>query len=298
MFERFTDRARRVVVLAQEEARELDHTWIGTEHLLLGLVAEGQGVAARTLGLQLVQVRAEVEQLVGRGEAAPSAHLPFTPRAKKALELALRESLELGHTYLGTEHLLLGLLREGEGRGAQLLARAGFDPTRLRERVVAELDERPLARRFVPPSGTLRMESPGPDALLNLLGDDVLRALLAARAEARRLGAGRVDAEHLLAGLLAVDDDPAAALLREAGVSPDRLRQALSATASPSGDPRGPIPALAPETLPVLARGAGTTRALLDALLTTAPAAGVAVTAAGGDLDALRARLAQGRDAA
>jgi ATP-dependent Clp protease ATP-binding subunit ClpA len=135
MFERFTDRARRVVVLAQEEARVLNHNYIGTEHLLLGLIREGEGVAARALealGISLEAVRQQVEEIIGRGKEAPSGHVPFTPRAKKVLELSLRESQQLGHNYIGTEHLLLGLIREGEGVAAQVLVNvgAGLDQTR------------------------------------------------------------------------------------------------------------------------------------------------------------------------
>src|SRR5262245_41751206 len=118
MFERFTDRARRVVVLAQEEARLLMHNYIGTEHLLLGLIHEGEGVAAKALdalGIELTEVRSRVEEIIGRGSETPSVHIPFTPRSKKVLELSLREALELGHNYIGTEHILLGLIREGEG---------------------------------------------------------------------------------------------------------------------------------------------------------------------------------------
>src|SRR5918996_1932747 len=118
MFERFTDRARRVVVLAQEEARMLNHNYIGTEHILLGLLHEGHGVAANaleSLGVPLDGVRKEVEEIIGRGETAASGHIPFTPRAKKVLELSLREALELGHNYIATEHILLGLVREVKG---------------------------------------------------------------------------------------------------------------------------------------------------------------------------------------
>src|SRR5919202_5043568 len=123
VFERYTDRARRVVVLAQEEARLLNHNYIGTEHILLGLIHEGEGVAATALtelGISLEAVRAQVEEIIGPGEKAPSSHIPFTPRAKKVLELSLRESLELGHNYIGTEHILLGLIREGQGVAAQV----------------------------------------------------------------------------------------------------------------------------------------------------------------------------------
>ncbi len=118
MFQRFTDRARTVVVLAQDEARRLDHNYIGTEHLLLGLIREGEGVAAKaleSLGISLDSVRQQVEQIIGQGQQAPSGHIPFTPRAKKVLELSLRESQQLGHNYIGTEHILLGLIREGDG---------------------------------------------------------------------------------------------------------------------------------------------------------------------------------------
>ena len=128
MFERFTDRARRVVVLAQDEARRLDHDYIGTEHLLLGLLHEGQGVAAQALdglGVDLAEVRRRVEEIIGRGQHAPSGHIPFTPRAKKVLELSLREALDLGHDYIGTEHILLGIVREGQGVAAQVLAAHG-----------------------------------------------------------------------------------------------------------------------------------------------------------------------------
>jgi ATP-dependent Clp protease ATP-binding subunit ClpC len=139
MFERFTDRARRVVVLAQEEARMLDHNYIGTEHILLGLVHEGEGVAAKAMAameISLEAVRQQVEEIIGRGQQAPSGHIPFTPRAKKVLELSLRESLQLGHDYIGTEHILLGLLREGEGVAAQVLVRLGADLNRVRQQVL------------------------------------------------------------------------------------------------------------------------------------------------------------------
>ena len=139
MFERFTDRARRVVVLAQEEARMLNHNYIGTEHLLLGLIHEGEGVAAKALesmGISLEAVRSQVEEIIGQGQAAPTGHIPFTPRAKKVLELSLREALQLGHNYIGTEHILLGLIREGEGVAAQVLQKLGADLNRVRQQVI------------------------------------------------------------------------------------------------------------------------------------------------------------------
>ena len=139
MFERFTDRARRVVVLAQEEARMLNHNYIGTEHILLGLIHEGEGVAAKaleSLGISLEAVRSQVEEIIGQGQQAPSGHIPFTPRAKKVLELSLREALQLGHNYIGTEHILLGLIREGEGVAAQVLVKLGADLNRVRQQVI------------------------------------------------------------------------------------------------------------------------------------------------------------------
>ncbi len=148
MFELFTDRARRVVVLAQEEARLLDHNYIGTEHILLGLVHEGDGVAAKVLeglGIELEAVRQQVEDMIGRGAQAPAGHIPFTPRAKKVLELSLRESKQLGHSYIGTEHILLGLVREGEGVAAQVLVKLGADLSRVRRQVIQVLRGAPSA---------------------------------------------------------------------------------------------------------------------------------------------------------
>src|SRR5207237_1499459 len=142
MFERFTDRARRVVVLAQEEARMLNHNYIGTEHILLGLIHEGEGVAAKaleSLGIMLESVRQQVEEIIGQGQVPPTGHIPFTPRAKKVLELSLREALQLGHNYIGTEHILLGLIREGEGVAAQVLVKLGADLNKVRAQVIALL---------------------------------------------------------------------------------------------------------------------------------------------------------------
>ena len=139
MFERFTDRARRVVVLAQEEARLLNHNYIGTEHILLGLIHEGEGVAARALmglGIRLDSVRSQVVETIGQGHQSPSGHIPFTPRAKKVLELSLREALQLGHNYIGTEHILLGLIREGDGVAAQVLEKLGADLPKVRHTVI------------------------------------------------------------------------------------------------------------------------------------------------------------------
>src|SRR6187397_2067856 len=139
MSERFTDRARRVVVLAQEEAKMLNHNYIGTEHILLGLIHEGEGVAAKaleSLGISLDAVREQVQDIIGQGQQQPTGHIPFTPRAKKVLELSLREALQLGHNYIGTEHILLGLIREGEGVAAQVLVKLGADLNRVRQQVL------------------------------------------------------------------------------------------------------------------------------------------------------------------
>ena len=139
MFERFTDRARRVVILAQGEARLLNHNYIGTEHILLGLIHEHEGVAAKaleSLDISLESVRGQVEEIIGQGAKPPGGHIPFTPRAKRVLELSLREALQLGHNYIGTEHILLGLIREGEGVAAQVLVKLGADLARVREQVV------------------------------------------------------------------------------------------------------------------------------------------------------------------
>ena len=146
MFERFTDQSRRAVVLAQEEARRLDHNYIGTEHLLVGLQLEGRGAAAKALtsmGITLEAVRAEIETLVGRGSGPPSGHIPFTPPAKKCLELSLRQSLQLGHNYIGTGHLLLGLISRDDCVAVQILSRLGADLDQLRARMVQEIEAHP-----------------------------------------------------------------------------------------------------------------------------------------------------------
>ena len=154
MFERFTERARQVVVLAQEEARTLKHNYIGTEHILLGLLREEEGLAARvleSLDITVERVRAQVVRIVGSGEEVTSGQIPFTPRAKKVLELALREALSLGHNYIGTEHILLGLVRE-EGVAAQVLATHGVDLAAARQEVVRLLTLGPAGRAGTRPS--------------------------------------------------------------------------------------------------------------------------------------------------
>jgi hypothetical protein len=164
MFERFTDRARQVVARAQEEARRLDHNYIGTEHILLGLIHEGEGVAARaleSLGVSLDVIRQQVEEIIGRGQQAPSGHIPFTPRAKKVLELSHREAVQLGHNYIGTEHILLGLIRESDGVAAQVLVKLGADQNRVSQQVILLLHGH-VAEETVPARSAGRDVSPLP----------------------------------------------------------------------------------------------------------------------------------------
>ena len=181
MFERFTDRARRVVVLAEEEARMLRHDYTGTEHILLGLIREGEGVAARaleSLGISLEAVRQQVEGIICQGQQAPSGHIPFTPRAKKVLELSLREALQLGHNYIGTEHILLGLIGEDEGEGggvaAQVLVKLGADPGRVRQQVIRLLAGSPGKEpaAAAAPSGT----APSASVILDQFGRNLTAA--------------------------------------------------------------------------------------------------------------------------
>jgi ATP-dependent Clp protease ATP-binding subunit ClpC len=177
MFERFTDRARRVIVLAQEEAKLLNHNYIGTEHLLLGLIHEGDGVAAKaleSLGISLEAVRDQVQDIIGKGQQKPGSHIPFTPRAKKVLELSLREALQLGHNYIGTEHILLGLIREGEGVAAQVLVKLGADLNSVRQQVIQLLagyqGKEPVAAG---PEGASSSASPQGSAVLDQFGENL-----------------------------------------------------------------------------------------------------------------------------
>ena len=173
MFERFTDRARRVLVLAQEEARLLNHSFIGTEHILLGLIHEGEGVGAKaleSLGISLEAVRAKVAETIGPAGSGPKGSPPFTPRAKKVLELALREALQLGHNYIGTEHMLLGLVREGEGVAAQVLVSLGADLTRVRQQVIQLLSGYQGREGATTAPGASSSESPAGSPLLDQFG--------------------------------------------------------------------------------------------------------------------------------
>jgi ATP-dependent Clp protease ATP-binding subunit ClpA len=207
MFERFTNRARHAVVLAQDEARLLSHNYIGTEHLLLGLLGEPEAIAGRVLhqlGIGLDATRADVEALIGRGAESPGGHIPFTPRAKKVLELSLREALQLGHNYIGTEHILLGLVREGEGVAAQVLTRRGAPLDRVRALVSAEVK---TASGTAAPAAPRR--TPGADAVI------VAAEQLA--------GPGPVGSQHLLEAMMLVDDSLAASTLAALGVAPEVL---------------------------------------------------------------------------
>ncbi|MGH2808335.1 MAG: ATP-dependent Clp protease ATP-binding subunit [Actinomycetota bacterium] len=195
MFERFTDRARRVVVLAQEEARLLNHNYIGTEHILLGLIHEGEGVAAKaleSLGISLEKVRQQVEEIIGAGQSPPSGHIPFTPRAKKVLELSLREALQLGHNYIGTEHILLGLIREGEGVAAQVLVKLGADLGRVRQQVIQLLSgysgakESPGGGGAEAPSGSLVLDQFGRN-LTQLARENTLDPVIGREKEIERV---------------------------------------------------------------------------------------------------------------
>jgi ATP-dependent Clp protease ATP-binding subunit ClpA len=227
MFERFTDRARRVVVLSQEEARRLHHNYIGTEHILLGLLGE-QGVAGRVLdsfGMSLGSVRAEVVEIVGEGQGKDPHRIPFTPRAKKTLEFALRESLQLNHDYIGTEHILLGLIREGDGVAARIMSEHGSLPA-IRAAVIEQAPAgsgRPglLRRRRGAQPGDL-------SAFAVELEPTASPAADATLAEAARLAGTRpVGSHHLLLAALADSTSAAAKALASVGVDLDQAKDAL-----------------------------------------------------------------------
>jgi Clp amino terminal domain, pathogenicity island component len=234
MFERFTDRARRSVVLAQNEARRLQHNYIGTEHILLGLLGEESGVAAQVaqgFSLTLAVGREDVLAIIGRGKEAGAGHIPFTPRAKKCLELALREALQLGHDYIGTEHILLGILREGEGVGAQILLKHAASLSDVRAAVVdilpaatAEAQRRRLLRRAAGRRTTALRVQPEPQ-------QPEVRTTLAADislAEAARLaGAGALASHHIVLAALGDPNAAAARTLVSLGLDLDRAREAL-----------------------------------------------------------------------
>ena len=312
VFERFTDRARQAVVLAQEEARILNHDYIGTEHILLGLVHEGDGVAARALlalDISLESIREQVEAVIGRGQAGRGGgadHIPFTPRAKKVLELSLREALQFGHNYIGTEHILLGLLREGDGVGAQVLGRLGADLNGVRQAVMALLggEAAPIARRRWPFGRRERPEmaqfegqpEDEPEVGLERLTDDALQAVVSARDEVRQLGLAEIEPEHLLAGLLAGPADATAQRLTAAGVTLEALRAELEAVAERPDHPLPAVPPLTWTTWRALEQaderagveGTIDTAGVLAALIETSSAVRFALRAVGADYAALR----------
>jgi ATP-dependent Clp protease ATP-binding subunit ClpA len=234
MFERFTNRARHVVVLAQEEARRLHHNYIGTEHILLGLLAEPQGLAFRALedfGMSLEGTREEVKAIVGAGTGkVGGGHIPFTPRAKKTLELALREALQLHHNYIGTEHILLGVIREGDGVGARVLKQHSADLTPVRLAVLDLLTKVPteatrgrrwLRRRYATDLG----EAPEPGESAELRTTPAADTSLS---EAARLaGSQPVGSHHLLLAALGDPDTAAARALAALGVDLDQAKAAL-----------------------------------------------------------------------
>jgi ATP-dependent Clp protease ATP-binding subunit ClpA len=234
MFERFTAHARHVVVLAQEEARRLNHNYIGTEHILLGLLGEHDGVGFRVLqsfGLSLDGAREEVVAIVGSGKGEPGTHIPFTPRAKKTLELSLREALSLGHSYIGTEHILLGLIREGEGVAAQIMNKHG-DPRAIRTAVLDAVPEgvpkesrRGTALRWARRRVTGLAERDAPAGEQSLTATPAADATLT---EATRLAGGQpVGSHHLLLAALADTDSAAARALAALGVDLERARETL-----------------------------------------------------------------------
>jgi ATP-dependent Clp protease ATP-binding subunit ClpA len=226
MFERFTDRARRVVVLAQEEARLLNHNYIGTEHILLGLIQEGHGVAAKALAgldIPLERARSEVEHIIGRGRELRAGHIPFTPRAKKVLELSLREALQLGHNYIGTEHILLGLLREGEGVAAQVLQKLGADLNRVRQQVIQLLREYTGEGEEASEPGQTVAYGPFDPPLS--AGSRFVLGLAASTA--KKMDHRSIRPVDLLVGLFAAGDREVARMLESLGVDIDALRQRI-----------------------------------------------------------------------
>jgi ATP-dependent Clp protease ATP-binding subunit ClpA len=234
MFERFTAYARHVVVLAQEEARRLNHNYIGTEHILLGLLAEPDGIGCRVLqssGMSLDGARDEVVAIVGSGKATPSGHIPFTPRAKKTLELSLREAVNLGHNYIGTEHILLGLIREGDGVAAQIMKKHG-DLGAIRAAVLDAVPEGEAkeSRRGTALSWARRRvaglaERDAPAAEQSLTATPAADATLT---EATRLAGGHpVGSHHLLLAALADTDSAAARALSALGVDLEQAKDAL-----------------------------------------------------------------------
>jgi ATP-dependent Clp protease ATP-binding subunit ClpA len=243
VFERFSEQARQVVVLAQEEARTLKHNYIGTEHILLGLLREQEGLAARVLesvDLNVERVRAQVARIVGPGEEVPNGAMPFTPRAKQVLELALREALSLSHNDIGPEHILLGLLCEHEGVAAQVLLAFDVDPEKIRDEVLREVP----GPGYEPPPGTASARAVTLPHQSRMAFDFPIQVRLSPQlrrllmiAAARALEDGRTDAQLRDLMLALVRDEQAAALLSRLDVNETALRKAIDASDEPDEPP-------------------------------------------------------------
>jgi ATP-dependent Clp protease ATP-binding subunit ClpA len=234
MFERFTEKARQVIIFAQDDARALRHNYIGTEHILLGLLREQEGVAARVLdvlGITAEEVRTQVDRLVGRGDEAATGQIPFTPRAKHALEHALREAIALGHQYIGTEHLLLGLARESDGVAARILLDLGGDAETIRHEIIGVLAGPSSGHQAAlrsPPARTRRTARGVRAARSGVdpprLSRGARSALVFAQEEARALNHGQLCPEHILLGLLRQERGLGARLLNALEITLDDVR--------------------------------------------------------------------------
>jgi ATP-dependent Clp protease ATP-binding subunit ClpA len=297
MFERFTNRARHVVVLAQEEARRLQHNYIGTEHILLGLLGEQGGIACRALagfGMSLDDARDEVKGIVGLGKRAPSGHIPFTPRAKKTLELALREATHLHHNFIGTEHILLGVIREGDGIGAQILRQHCSDLIEIRMAVLDLVTTTPTetakGRRWL-----RRRSSAGSDepAETGETGEPAeMRTTPAADSslsEAARLaGSQPVGSHHLLLAALADPNSAASRALTELGVELVDVKEALR-NADVTGTSDEPPEEAGRRQMVIKVTGKGITVEATDPLIIRLGQA--ALSALGGKTDVIRGDL-------
>jgi ATP-dependent Clp protease ATP-binding subunit ClpA len=239
VFERFTERARHVVVLAQEEARALMHSYIGTEHILLGLLREEEGLAARvleSLDISVERVRGQVVRIVGSGEEVTSGQIPFTPRAKKVLELALREALFVGHNYIGTEHILLGLVRENEGVAMQILADFGADDETIRNEVLVILGVTRNEAKTVEVSLRTEFVTMSPEQRIERFTDRAKQTVAIAQREALALNHRNVRSEHLLLALASQEDGAAATVLASLNVTRDSVRELIEPRAATGAD--------------------------------------------------------------
>jgi ATP-dependent Clp protease ATP-binding subunit ClpA len=245
-FDRFNDRAKRVLALAQDEAIRFNHNYIGTEHLLLGLVREGEGVAARALdalGVELSKVRSSVEFIIGRGDSTTSpSEITLSPRTKKIIELAIDEARKLGHSHVGTEHLLLGVVREGEGVAGRVLESLGVNLEKVRHQVIATLGQSPggATTAYSPPPRTHSATA------LDRLDDAAKRALALAMNEAVGLGHTWLGTDHLLLGLISVNGTVAQRALIELGVTLDKAREHVAKAERPGAEWQTPAIALTP----------------------------------------------------